>query len=122
MNLDLPFSYHKHKPNRRYRALKDGELIEFGDTLIFPDELFEERDGVNVILTRIYYASRTVGGKVRAGVEGGIYLRRTTPNLKECLPPLLDYWLGKYQFTCEDEKERRVWEDIIDTLTPEEPK
>ena len=124
MNLDLPFSYHKHKPNRRYRALKDGELIEHGDTLIFPEELFEERDGVNVILTKIYYAAHSIGVKVRAGVDGGtydrgIYLRRTTPNLKECLPPLLDYWLGKYQFTCEDEKERRVWEDIIDTLTPD---
>ncbi len=50
---------------------------------------------------------------------GGLYLRRTTPNLQECLPPLLDYWLGKYQFTCEDEDERRVWQDIIDTLTPD---
>lgn len=119
MNLDLPFSYQNHKPHRRYRVLKDGERIEEGDTLIFNDEPFEERDGVNVILTNIFYSSLSLGEKVRWVTDSVFYLRRTTPNLQECLPPLLDYWLGKYQFTCEDEAERRVWQDIIDTLTPD---
>lgn len=119
MNLDLPFSYQKHKPDRRYRVLKVGERIENGDTLIFEGEPFEEHDGVNVILTNIYYARLSIGEKVRGAKDEGIYLRWTTPNLKECMMPLLDYWLGKYQFTCRDEDERRVWQDIIDTLTPD---
>lgn len=119
MNLDLPFSYQKHKPDRRYRVLKDGERVEAGDTLIFSSEPYEERDGVNVLLANIFYSSLALGQKVRRDTDGMLYLRWTTPNLKECMMPLLDYWLGKYQFTCRDEDERRVWQDIIDTLTPD---
>lgn len=122
MNLDLPVVYLKSaNPEQRYRFLKEGERIEDGDTLIYRREITEVRDGLNIIPDHeVYFTTAAVGGTASPST-GAFYLRPITLSLREAVLPLLDYWLGKYEPACTDEEERRVWRDVINTLTPKEP-
>lgn len=122
MNPDLPVIYLKStNPEQRYRLLKDGELIEDGDTMIYNYEITEVRDGLNIIPNHEPWRTTAKGCKTHPSSEGYYYLRPITLSLREVVLPLLDYWLGKYAPTCTDDEERRVWQAVINTLTPKEP-
>lgn len=122
MNPDLPVVYLKStNPEQRYRFLKDGELIEAGDTMIYKYEITEVRDGLNIIPNHEPWWSTVEGCKAHPSSESYCYLRPITLSLREVVLPLLDYWLGKYEPACTDEEERRIWQSVINTLTPKEP-
>lgn len=122
MNPDLPVVYLKSdNPEQRYRFLKDGERVEDGDTLIYNYEITEVRDGLNIISNHLPWRTTAVGCRANSPRDGASYLRPITPILREVVLPLLDYWLGKYEPACTDEEERRIWQSVINTLTPKEP-
>lgn len=128
MNPDLPVIYLLGNPEQHYRFLKDHEILRPGDTMIYLHEITEVRDGVNIIRNHEPWPTSAFGNTAAAPESRYHYLRPILPGdpplpptLKEAALPLLDYWFGKYQFTCTDDEERRVWQAVIDNLTPKEP-
>ncbi len=89
--------------------------------MIYKYEITEVRDGLNIIPNHEPWWSTAEGCKAHPSSESYCYLRPITLSLREAALPLLDYWFGKYQFTCTDDEERRVWQAVIDNLTPKEP-
>lgn len=104
------------RPGEEYRKLKVGEKIIPSDAHLTKSAV--PRGGG---LLRVYLTSG-ISSTVKES-DGNAYFRCINSphkDLRKATFGLLDYWLTKYKFACEDEDERRVWQSVIDSLTPNE--
>lgn len=104
------------RPGEEYRKLKVGEEIIPSDAHLTKSAVPRGGGLLSVYLTS------GISSTVKES-DGNAYFRCINSphkDLRKATFGLLDYWFLKYQSTCEDEDERRVWQAVIDSLTPNE--
>lgn len=104
------------RPGEEYRKLKVGEEIVPSDT-----HLTKTAVPLGGGLLSVYLICG-IFSTVKESYGNAYFrlIKSPSKDLRAATLGLLDYWLTKYKFACEDEDERRVWQAVIDSLTPNE--